>query len=320
MKSKGKSVRMPAAVGEFNRSVLPVQVHSMRKCHRPCRAGAFTLVELLVVIGIIALLISILLPALAKARASAHTAACLSNLRQLGIAAQMYVNESEGFIVPAGYRSANDPVTNLPQTTENWATIFVYLKYVRVPNVASHDIPPTGNSVFRCPDGLETKALYSDDPNMTAIPITPTDGQGSMAWRVQSKTLLTAGQQYVDTWYAINAVSFTATVPGGRTDWAQVPCHRVPSDDFGDWKLKKIRAVKKSSEVVFLFDGLFLNIETLNSSRINARHGLGTQTNILFFDGHAETVLRKSMPTDHEQFATATSLAQWPFPKWRLDQ
>src|SRR3954468_24089525 len=70
------------------------------KRHTIARRGqrAFTLTELLVVVGLIALLVSLLMPALGQARAAARSTGCLSNLRQMGNAWTMYLAENRGHL------------------------------------------------------------------------------------------------------------------------------------------------------------------------------------------------------------------------------
>ncbi len=87
------------------------------------RGGAFTLVELLVVIGIVAVLMGVVLPALAAARVSARKIACLSNLRQLGIAVHSYAEDNRGnvpfgpkappFLSPADFYPSTGAPTSL---------------------------------------------------------------------------------------------------------------------------------------------------------------------------------------------------------------
>ena len=91
---------------EDNAPYLGCRVHSSGVI----RHAAFTLIELLVVIAIIAILAALLLPALARSRLSAQQVKCASNLRQLGLSAQMYFDDNDGAAFPYKLHATNDGV------------------------------------------------------------------------------------------------------------------------------------------------------------------------------------------------------------------
>src|SRR5215212_4908115 len=119
------------------------------------RAG-FTLVELLVVIGIIAILIAILLPALSKSREAARRAACLSNLRQVHTAFFLYAGNYKDQ-VPLGFRAGNKQFNSMMYSfTTGKIVLFGWLYndgLMRNPNV------------FFCPSENDPRSLYNTSAN-----------------------------------------------------------------------------------------------------------------------------------------------------------
>ena len=102
-------------------------------------SSGFTLVELLVVIGIIALLISILLPVLGKARESARLVQCQSNLRQFFMADSFYVNRYRGWHLPGwtggGTAGAPNAFLNVPAMNgiDFWTSMEEFRKATAMP-------------------------------------------------------------------------------------------------------------------------------------------------------------------------------------------
>jgi prepilin-type N-terminal cleavage/methylation domain-containing protein/prepilin-type processing-associated H-X9-DG protein len=161
----------------------------MRRMSHHASHRGFTLVELLVVIGIIALLISVLLPALNKARGAAQTAACLSNVRQLVVASMLEAQDHKGYVqtctsdsvAPNGVIKYQDPQRQkFAYRSDNLQLMDTYsalLPYLGAKSGATFQTDADNKSkVFRCPSdrwldsGNEGQTGYRIFNNVTNLP------------------------------------------------------------------------------------------------------------------------------------------------------
>jgi len=106
------------------RTVIHARNHKLLVCGKHGTQGGFSLIELLVVIAIIAILAALLLPALSRSKMSAKNAECKNNIRQLGVALQLYASDTASYPYLTDMNTANTWYTAIAQYyASNFATM-----------------------------------------------------------------------------------------------------------------------------------------------------------------------------------------------------
>lgn len=214
----------------------------------------FTLIELLVVIAIISILASILLPVFSKARESARAIVCLSNMRQIGTALMMYMNENED-VFPTMYREAGAAIGDTYGEIYNGHSIITdasIIPYVGQASIRSQlDSYIKSGAIWKCPTDTGGSSVYKI---------------GSRFSSYHYKFYFTLGLQPGNPYPSID----------GKT-WA-----------VGDWP--KISQVFVFNELLPFHDNRQETLDWTTTNPGNKGWAMSSKMNFIFGDGHAKAI------------------------------